>query len=406
MEERKKSILFVDDEQRILDGLRRMLYSFRKHWNMSFASGGKEALEMMENQHFDVIVSDMRMPEINGAQLLNTVKERYPDVIRFILSGYSDKEMIMQTLNAADQFLTKPCDAELLKDTILKAFEARERVGKQNLLAMVSEMKSLPTLPDLYVRLMDLLELPNSSLKDISAIVSQEMTVTAKVLQLVNSAFFGLRSHIQNIQQALAYLGLETLKAVILTTDVFAQFSRKEIERFDITKLYNHSIMVSAVARKIAETVRKEATFIDQCGMAGMLHDIGKVILIRNKPEEYANVLKQRHQNNTPSYQLENKLFDVNHATLGGYLMNLWGLPSKITDAISFHHDPRKSLSIDFNVTDVVYVSNILVGQMSKSNKYSVPSDLDVNYLHELDVEQHITQWADYCKKLKTSCGV
>jgi len=240
--EKKKNILFVDDEKKVLDGLRRMLHGMRNEWEMTFVNSGKEALDTLAQKAIDVIVSDMRMPEMGGAELLTAVKDKYPNVIRFILSGYSDKEMILKTIESTDQFLSKPCDPTKLKSAIDKALEAHKLVDKGKMAAMFSDLRELPTLPDLYIKLQKLLRDPESSFKRISDLIAMDIAISARVLQLVNSSFFGLVQRIENIQHAVTYLGAETLKSLILTTNVFSQFKKHELERYYIKDLYKHCI--------------------------------------------------------------------------------------------------------------------------------------------------------------------
>jgi len=189
----KKRILFVDDEQKILDGLKRMLHSKRQEWEMEFVGSGTEALKRMKEIPFNLIVSDMRMPEMDGAELLKNVKKLYPQTVRFILSGYSDKDMILRTLGTTDQFLVKPINADSLEKIISRALDLLESVKDNDIRAFVSKIESLPTMPELYKKLKVLLESSTSSFSDIAKIISKDVSMTAKILQLVNSSFFGLR---------------------------------------------------------------------------------------------------------------------------------------------------------------------------------------------------------------------
>jgi len=124
----KKRVLFVDDEPRILDGRRRMLRSMRHEWKMSFAETGQEALAILANQPFDVVVVDMRMPGMDGVQLLSEVRKRH-QIIRIVLSGTADREAILRAVGLAHQYLSKPCDAETLKSVLCPRQRAARPVG-------------------------------------------------------------------------------------------------------------------------------------------------------------------------------------------------------------------------------------------------------------------------------------
>ena len=360
----KKTILFVDDDKIMLDSLKRMLYSMREEWIILYASSAAAALDILDKYSFDVIVSDMHMPDMDGAELLRLVKEKYPQTIRFILSGYNDRKTIIKTIESADQFISRPCTKNDLVDAINKACEVKKLVSEpQNnnkptdFKNIVREMTTLPTLPTLYIKLKELLESPTSSFKDIAEIISQDITVSAKVLQLVNSAFFGLKKRIENIQHAVIYLGTETLRAIILTTNVFSQFNSKEIETFGIKQMYLHSIIVSALSRQIAQTIVDDQKFIDEAVVAGMLHDIGKIIFIKNTPSDYEKILTIQQSEKERSYVIEKKQLSVTHAEAGAYLMGIWGLSDVIVNGILYHHSPQGFA----DVSTVVNIANSIV---------------------------------------------
>ena len=148
-----KNILFVDDEPVLLDGLRRSLRSMRNEWTMMFAGSGEEALKVLEQAPFDIVVSDMRMPKMDGAQLLNEVQRRYPHIVRIVLSGYSDKEMIFHSIRATHQFLAKPCEPEQLKTTIRRACALQDVLKNEVLRALVTGMPAIPSLPTILLEI-------------------------------------------------------------------------------------------------------------------------------------------------------------------------------------------------------------------------------------------------------------
>ena len=195
----KKKILFVDDEEMVLDGLKRMLRPYRSEWDMAFVDSGHKALDLLSQSEFDVIVADMRMPEMNGATLLNTVMKKYPRIVRLILSGHSDNEMIFEAMGATHQYLAKPCKPEVLQSVIRRALAARESLHNEELLRMVGRMRSLPSLPMLYHEIMAKLQNPDIKLEDITSTIARDIGMTAKILQLVNSAFFGLPNHVTDL---------------------------------------------------------------------------------------------------------------------------------------------------------------------------------------------------------------
>ena len=177
-----RQILFVDDEPKILDGLKRTLRSMRNEWSMMFACGGEEALKVLEQSTVDVIISDMRMPGMDGAKLLREVQRLYSHMIRVILSGQSDKEMVLQSIGATHLFLAKPCAPELLQSTIERACALRVFLKSDNLRSLVGRMQNIPSMPKLYADVKQLVESADWSLKDVSDIIAQDVGMTARVL--------------------------------------------------------------------------------------------------------------------------------------------------------------------------------------------------------------------------------
>ncbi len=319
----KKRILFVDDEPNVLGGLRRMLYPLRGEWETAFASSGPDALAKLAESPFDVVVSDMRMPGMDGAQLLTEVMQRYPQVVRIVLSGQSDKEMILRSVGPAHQYLAKPCDAETLKQTIARACVLRDLLADERLKQLVTKVSSLPSLPTVYARMVEALQSPDASIQTVSRIVAEDVGMTAKILQLVNSAFFGLRRHVSSPSEAAVFLGLETIKALVLSIHVFSQFQGASVPGFSLEGLWKHSLAVGAGAKRLAAEENQDRRDVDHALMAGLLHDAGKLVLAANLPEQYAEALARAADSQGPPWQAERDVVGAGHAEVGAYLLGL-----------------------------------------------------------------------------------
>lgn len=349
-------ILFIDDEPHVLDGLRRMLRSMRGEWEMSFAGSGAEAFDILRDQRMDVLVSDMRMPGMDGAQLLAKVQQRYPNVVRIILSGYSEKEMILKAVGAAHQYLAKPCDAEVLKQTVKRACNLRDLLTENQLLSLVSQLSSIPSLPALYRDLVAELQAPEPAIKKIGAIVGKDLGMTAKILQMVNSAFFGLQRHISDPGEATLFLGLDTISSLVLAQQAFSQLKAELLIDISFDQLWEHSCAIGTLARRIAES--EQAENAPDAFTAGLLHDIGKVILAANLPKQYAAALELAQRENLPMVTAEFSIFGTTHARIGAYLLGLWGLPNNVVEAVAYHHDPLNMPTQTFSVLTAVYAAD------------------------------------------------
>jgi len=398
----KRRILFVDDEPKVLHGLRRMLRGMRDEWEMAFAESGAEALEILSRDSYDVVVSDMRMPKMDGAQLLSEIRDRYPKMVRIVLSGHSDKEMILKSVRPAHQYLSKPCDSQTLKSTVKRACTLRDLLSQEALTELVSQMEVLPSLPSLYSELMDAIQSPDSSMEQIGGIISRDLAMTTKVLQLVNSAFFGVPRHISDPAQAVNLLGIETVKALVLTVGVFSAFIKQAPNRFHLDRLWNHSIQTGAYAREIAQSENTDKYFIDDAFMGGLLHDVGKLVLATSVPDDYGRTLELTRRQSMSEWEAETRILKATHAEVGAYLLGLWGIPDSIVEAIAFHHQPERCPVDSLSPLAVVYVANLLEHELEASKEApGNGAQLHETYLQKLGLMDRGPAWQEVCSRIK-----
>ena len=390
-----KRILFVDDEPNVLEGLRRMLRPMRKEWEMAFAPGGEEALATLAEKHFDVVVSDMRMPGMDGAQLLSEVKRRYPQIVRIVLSGHSEQEMVLRSIGPAHQYLAKPCDSERLRDVIRRACALRDLLGEDSLRKLVSQMSTIPSLPQTYTEIIEELQSPDASIKRIGQIVSKDVGMTAKVLQLVNSAFFGLRNHVSDPSQAASFLGVDTLKALVLSVHIFAQLDSAKIKRFCLNTLWNHSVATGALAKRIAAAEGCTGQFCDDALIAGLLHDAGKIVIAANLPERYSGVLASTEDEGLKLWEAGRQFLMNMHAEVGAYLLGLWGLPDPIVEAVAFHHHPNKSAGMGFTPLIAVHAASAIDHEHDPTREGLETNRLDAEYLARFGLADRLPAWRD-----------
>lgn len=378
-------ILFVDDEPNILDGLKRMLRPMRYEWEMSFARSGKEALEILKTKNVDVVVSDMRMPGMDGVQLLEEIRNSYPQTVRMILSGYSEKEMIMKSVGTAHQYLAKPCDAETLKAMVKRACALRDLLLDVNLRRLVSQLDTIPSLPALYRELMTELHVVEPSIKRIGDIIRRDLGMTLKILQIVNSAFFGLQRQISDVGKAVEYLGLDTISSLALGVGVFSQFDKNKSLCRWLDELWTHSTEVGVKAKWIA--LREAPEVAQDAFTAGLLHEVGKVVLASNRPEEFA----PREKSSEPSEPAieASAMLNAPQAQIGAYLLGLWGLPNAVVEAVAFHQTPSQAQTQSFTALTAVHLANALchTSQPGSAPRY------DVDYLSRLGLLGKIEEW-------------
>lgn len=394
-----KRLLFVDDEPNVLQGLRRQLRGLAREWEMSFVQSGPEALEAMAAAPADVIVSDMKMPGMDGGQLLTEVSKRYPNTVRLVLSGQADREAILQLVGPAHQYLSKPCNPEELRAAITRALSLRDLLGSEQLKRLASRIRCLPSLPALHLELTEELQREEPSIERAGEIISQDIGMTTKILQLVNSAFFGLPHPVTDAKQAAGYLGLANLRALVLSLEVFSQFDQDSILQFSIEDLAQHCRVTGLRARRLAELENCEQNVGDQYFLAGLLHDVGELILAAGLPEQYTQVLRRAEESDKPVWQMEQAEFGATHAEVGAYLLGLWGMPNPVVEAVALHHRPAASSARGFSAVIAVHVADALTPEQVGSHGRRADNQIDLDCLRALGLEGRLGEWKQRCSQ-------
>jgi HD-like signal output (HDOD) protein/CheY-like chemotaxis protein len=389
----KKRILFVDDEPMVLQGIQRSLRSMREEWDIDFAEGGEEAQEYLAREAYDVVLTDMMMPGMDGSQLLALVKERAPETVRLVLSGHAEPGLAMKCIGLAHQCLSKPCEGAILRATISRLTDRKFALRNEQVMAIVGRLENLPSVPTTYSRMVRLMDDPDTSMDQLGALIAQDMAMTAKILQLVNSSFFGLPRRIVNPAEAASFLGLNTLKAVILAASIFGQFELRLPAGFSPSNAVAHSQRVATAAREIARSEKATSRVVDEALVAGLLHDVGKLVLASNLPGEFQRVVEIGELN---LLDAEESIFGTTHAEVGGYLLGLWGLPGSIVEAARLHHRPAESEECEFSALTATHVANALVQEGERM-------PLDMDYLDHLGVAHRLPAWREALEALSES---
>lgn len=392
----QRRILFVDDEPDLLMGLKRTLRPMRKLWEMEFAPSGDEALRLMSLGEFDAVVTDMKMPDMSGADLLNTVQEQWPGTVRIILSDQADRETVMRSIAPAHQFLAKPCDPEQLRSVLEKALALTDLLQNTSLKSFISNMKSIPSLPLLYQQVTSELHSEDPSAARIGEIIAQDMAMTAKILQIVNSAAYGLRAEISEPKQAAIYLGLNTIRALVLSLSIFSAFDPDLLGPGQAEHLWEHAVSVSKFARLIAICEGIGGRDLDPYISAGLLHDIGMLIMASADPENYRRIVAKATATGTRLDVLEFEEFGCTHAEVGAYLLGVWGLPNEIVEAVAWNHRPLDSPVTEFSTLAAVHVANAIDAQQHPERGY-MDANIDNAFLSRMGRDNRLECWTQRC---------
>ena len=306
----RQRVIFVDDEPNLLAGLRRMLRAKSQDWDMHFAPGGHEALDMMAEQEFDVVISDMRMPSMDGAQLLAAVRAGHPRTARIVLSGHADRDMIIASVGPTQQYLAKPCEVDLLVSVVERVLALRELIGDQRLQELLGGIDSLPKPPHVYREMMALATDPDCALADIVIVIERDLTTSAEVLRLVNSAFFGLPTRVDTVGRAVSLLGLETIQALAVSGAVFR-------------------------AESSPPPGLDPLAMAGDAFLAGMLHQIALPVLATNQPEAWQQIVAAGVRDPVQLDALEVERFGCSVTQASAYLLGTWGFSEAVVEAVA-----------------------------------------------------------------------
>jgi putative nucleotidyltransferase with HDIG domain len=352
----------------------------------------------MRQARFDAIVSDMRMPGMDGAELLQDVSRRHPEVIRIILSGQTNKETVFRAVNSMHQYLAKPCSPELLRSTLLRASALRRMLQDDSLNRLVGAITSLPSMPDLYVRLREELESDNPAAAAVGRILSEDPAMTTKILKIANSAIFGLPRPVASVTEATMLLGMETVKSLVLTAGVFQRCDGSAAPQGALDALFEHSLSTAQLSSRVAKCERLPMDGVQEAFTAGLLHDVGKLVLATSAPDLYATVLTTARDEQRSQSSVECEILGASHAQLGAYLLSLWGLPQSIIEIVALHHSPLDAHDSKFTSLSAVCVANLLSGT-GTGRADDLRQELWLEYLQRIGCAERVSAWSTLCSQ-------
>jgi len=326
-------ILFVDDDVNVLNGLQRMLRVMRNEWQIAFADNGREALATLGREPFDIVVTDMRMPSMNGAELLAEVLQLHPQVVRIILSGQADLQNALAGIGLAHQYLSKPTEPTVLIGVLKRVIGLLAQIPNPALRRSLNSLQSLPSAPHAYSQLIELVRTPGCDADSLAEIVASDMGLAAKTLQTAGSAFANSPCRGANVWQAVQILGPDLIRSLAIDTGVFTDLSQLDgaADRALISELLASSSQRARCAA--ADTARSEAAA--ESATFELLRDVGQVALAVALGAEHSAIHSACVECGSAQADAESSRVGVCHRRAGSYLMGIWGLPETLTEAIA-----------------------------------------------------------------------
>ncbi|MDR3415821.1 MAG: response regulator [Nevskia sp.] len=383
-------ILFVDDDPDVLQGFADVLRADRKRWQVVCVGSAGAALQELAKAPFDLVISDMRMPQMDGAALLTEVKNRYPATARIVLSGHADQSAILRTLPVAQQYLSKPCEPARLREVIERTCSLNALLAGGPARLVIGSLDRLPSVPATYLALTEAMARPDVNIAKVVSIVEQDPAMCVKILQLVNSAYFGLSNKLTSLRHAVTYLGLELLKALVLSAHIFSTVDPDVQARLRLDQVQQHCLFTARMMRRFLEGEKKLA---EDAFTTALVHEVGAIVLALSLGDEYVRIRARARDEGRPCHAVETDTLGVSHAEIGAYLLGLWGLPFHIVEAVAYHHRPsglpRRD---DCRLLAALHVANVLA--VLPGDKAELPADtLDQAFIDSADCHADIERW-------------
>ncbi len=389
-----RTILFVDEEAYARKALQRAFRDMHGEWQMRFAVDPGEALEILSAAPVEVLVTEMVFSGQGGLAFLETVRQAYPHMARIVLSGYADRNVLLKSADLAHQYLVKPCDDESLKSTISRAFLLKELLDQVPLKQTLARIGALPSLPARYEELAAALNSEERSVQQVAEIVEKEPGLVAKLLQLVNSSFFGRPQRITGAAKAVSMLGLDLVRAVVLASSTFEQFKRLKLTGISIDAMWSHAADTAALAKTIARSAGMDAKTIDTAFTCGLLHDIGKLLIAAHLSDAFRQITTRMRREGGRMAAAEMAVLGTTHAAVGAYLLGLWGLPEPLVNAVAGHHAPGRSAGASLDLVGVTHIADAFANAGKGLADPGRPvDDLDYAFLEAAGLLEGVAQW-------------
>ena len=283
---------------------------------------------------------------------------------------------------------------------VTRACALQEFLATEALTQLLTGIHTLPCLPRLYLEVVEAIQAPHGSLETIGRIIERDRGMSVKILQLANCTFFGGDHQVSRPAQAVGFLGLDSVKALMLSVKVFAAFDPTHVQGFCLDALWQHSVTTAACAKHIATMESRDRQVIDEAFMAGLLHDLGKLVFAAHLPQAYSQALRLAQADSMPPWEAERILLGASHAELGAYLLGLWGLPDAVVEALAFHHRPSVCPHPAFSPLTAVHVANALVYEGDGPATVDASQRIDHDYLLALRLSGRFTTWREHCETM------
>lgn len=393
----KKRVLFVDDNQKYLDTYR-MVFCRTDEWSCYYASDVLAAIDYLNYVEVDIIVVDLTLPLFDGSQILEYVKSRFPSIIRIIFTDCKDINAHLKVVKLAHQFYSKTMEIGKIEQVIQEIYSLHRIIISDKARRILSQVDTIPSLPDIFFELRKHLMDHDCSIRDVGKMIATDVGLTATILKIVNSAYFGVSQKISTPEQAASLLGLELIEALVVTAHLFSSF--KVDPSLPISGIMKHSFQCTQFAKAIAEHQKAPKQTVDAVAIAAMLHDVGRLVFACSFPEKYKNVLNMCDATQRASSEVERDIIGIDHAQAGAYLLGLWGFSHPVVEAVAYHHAPSSYIGNHPGLVGVLHSADILTYELRPADTHEGVEVLDRNFLTKHNLSTSFENWRKVCNAL------
>lgn len=391
----RTQILFLDDDASCLEHYRNSLASMASRWEMTFLTDAREALAAVAASRPAIVIADAGMLPMNGVAFLAEVERIHPQAQRLLAGDRDDEALFQSSIGSSLQFLPKPCtDAELITE-IQRCVAIDSWLGNEKVKEVVARMGAFPSLPPMYLKVVNALNSRNASAEQIGQAISGDLAISAKVLQVVNSSYYGFEEKISDITQAVSILGVETVKSLVLAVQVFGKMGRDAGDKALADQLWHHSMSVAVAAKRLVAFETADDHLAEEAYTAGLLHDIGKLVMLTAAPEAFESARALAREKSIPQWQAEEAILGCNHAETGAYVLARWGMPATVVEAVALHHQPVNSSGSSFCALTATHVANALVWERHPGDEPRPDALPDARFLAEIGRAGDWDTWRD-----------
>jgi DNA-binding NarL/FixJ family response regulator len=320
-------IVFVDDDRLVLSGLQNLLRKQRHEWEQVFVASGEAALEELARAPADIVISDMRMPGMDGPALLERIRALHPATVRIVLSGEAERADVLRALPAMHQFVTKPCSGTVLREVLARALRVRS-AATPSIRAGIGRLAHLPVRHSVHADLLRAVNGNGVGIGDITAIVASSLALSVKVMQLANAGVFGAPAQpIVTIDAATRHLGADLLRTLVTGPGYLVPLAPSDTPGLPPPFFYQVRERAAVRAARVADPTGAEHT-------AALIAEVGALVLALAEPERYPPLVVAAGGDPVALQQMERAQLGIDRFQVTTYLIGLWGLPVPIAAAV------------------------------------------------------------------------